>query len=170
MTLALYAGSFDPFTKGHQYVVDQTLKRHDNLIILIAVNPGKKYMFTDEERRQMILDCLPADLSGRGKNVEVVILPSGKLVIDYARARRVTDMIRGMRSPSDFVEEQGLFTFNESIYPSVLHWFVMPPYELGNTSSTWVKYYWMGEDWETKLPQLVPPPVFERLKEKKNEQ
>ena len=93
--VAIYAGSFDPVTVGHVDVMQRASSLFDRLIIAVGNNPAKKYLFDLEERTSLIERSLESV-----KGVEVVAF-SG-LLVDTARARGATVILRGLRALSDF--------------------------------------------------------------------
>jgi len=90
--IAVYPGSFDPFTNGHLDVVDRALAIFDKLIVAVAANPEKRQpLFTVEER----LGLIRASLEGRDR-VEVASFTG--LTVEYARARGARTMVKGLRA------------------------------------------------------------------------
>jgi len=107
--LALYAGSFDPFTRGHQSIVDRTLKSvADKIVIAIGVNYGKKYMFSLEERIEAIRK-LYAD------NPNVTVASYEGLTTDFAKAINADFLVRGARSIQDFESERNIADVNRRL-------------------------------------------------------
>ncbi len=157
---AIYAGSFDPFTLGHEWVVKKALKTYD-LEIVIGTNSTKlnKSLFTEQERLDMIVKTMP------GIKVSVV---DAELMIDYAMDNNITTMIRGIRNTIDFASEMIMYHTNKSMEPTVDTIFMIPEQEVINISSSAVKEIYSCKNWEKKVRNLVSPYVFEKLKEKKN--
>lgn len=108
MKRALFAGSFDPFTRGHQSIVDRTLAIADEVVIGIGVNQGKKPMFTLEQRMEMIREVY-ADKP----NVKVESY-SG-LTTDFAQSIGATFLVRGVRSIMDFEAEKNIADVNRKL-------------------------------------------------------
>ena len=92
--IAIYPGTFDPITNGHLDIVDRALNLFDNVIIALAVNPGKSPVFTLEERIEMIQKCDP------DANSRVEIEPTQGLLVDYAHRRNAQAIVRGLRAVS----------------------------------------------------------------------
>src|SRR5260370_17381756 len=94
--IAVYPGSFDPFTNGHLDVVDRALGIFDKLIVAVAANPEKRQpLFTVEER----LELIRASLNGRDR-AEVASYTG--LTVEYARSRGASTLVKGLRAYSDF--------------------------------------------------------------------
>src|SRR5206468_12297646 len=97
--VAVYPGSFDPFTNGHLDVVDRALSIFDRVVVAVAANPDKRQpLFTVEER----LDLIRASLAGR-ERVEVASYQG--LTVEYARSRGARTLVKGLRAYSDFDAE-----------------------------------------------------------------
>lgn len=95
--IAIYPGSFDPVTNGHLDVLKRALKIFDNVVIAVGENPDKKYLFSAKERMDMLENAT------KGLNVEVDHF-SG-LLIDFAKKKKATAIVRGLRAVSDFDSE-----------------------------------------------------------------
>lgn len=108
MRRAIYPGSFDPVTIGHIDVIRRAAAIADELIVAAVANPSKKCLFTLEERREMLEECL-ADL----KNIKVVSF-SG-LLADFARQADAEVLVKGLRSGADFEYEAPMAHLNKTI-------------------------------------------------------
>lgn len=106
--LAIYPGSFDPVSNGHLDIIERASKIFAHLIVLVSLNPHKKYLFDVEERESMLKEA-----TKHLKNVEVV--SSNLLVIDFAKAKGAKVIVRGIRNQEDFMNEQNLFAFNHTL-------------------------------------------------------
>ena len=110
--IAVYAGSFDPITRGHIDVIHRTLRIFDEVHVVVAINPGKKYGFSREDRLGFISDSL--------KGVKnLVVAYYGGLIIDYAKRVGAYVLIRGLRALSDFDYEFHMATINEDLCPEI---------------------------------------------------
>ena len=132
-SLAVYPGTFDPITMGHMDIIDRALNLFDKVIIAIAINPGKKPLFSLEKRIQMVKDCFPADYS----RVEVDTV-SG-LLVQYAAEKKATAIIRGLRAVSDFDYEFQLALMNKKLERHVDTIFLMPGFRWIYISSSIIK-------------------------------
>ena len=155
--IAVYPGSFDPFTNGHLDVVDRALGIFDKLIVAVAANPEKRQpLFTVEERLQLIR----ASLTGR-ERVEVDSFTG--LTVEYARARSARTLVKGLRAYSDFDAELQQALMNRKLAPDVNTVFLMSSFAHIFVSSSILKDIAShGRD----VSEFVPPVVAERLKEK----
>lgn len=142
---SIYAGSFDPWSFGHQYVLDAALAVFDKVHVLTAVNPAKKGTLSPEVRARVIAHAIdpfvdwwsrkPPFRIGR----RVVVAATTGLVSDYAVENAVTTLVRGLRSTSDFEAEFNLYFSNRAINPGLQTWAIMCPPELLHCSSTYVR-------------------------------
>lgn len=106
--LAIYPGSFDPISNGHLDIIERASKIFAHLIVLVSLNPHKKYLFNEKERVNMLKEA-----TKHLNNVEVV--SSNLLVIDFARAKGAKVIVRGIRNQEDFINEQNLYSFNHTL-------------------------------------------------------
>ncbi|RME21254.1 MAG: pantetheine-phosphate adenylyltransferase, partial [Deltaproteobacteria bacterium] len=130
--LAIYPGSFDPFTNGHLDIVKRAARLFSRLIVAVAVNVRKVPTFTVEERVEMMKESLAGM-----DNVEVDSF-SG-LLVDYARERGAKVIIRGLRALSDFENEFQMAHMNRGLYPELETLFMMTCQEYFYVSSQTVK-------------------------------
>lgn len=153
-SLAVYPGTFDPITMGHLDIIDRALNLFDKVIVAIAINPGKKPLFSLEERVEMVKKCFPDDYS----RVEVDTV-SG-LLVQYAQQKRATAIIRGLRAVSDFDYEFQLALMNKKLEREVDTIFLMPGFRWIYISSSIIKDAARhGGD----VCELVPEHVNQRL-------
>ena len=132
MSAALYPGTFDPITNGHQDLVRRASKIFSRVVIAVAANPNKAPMFSLEERvtpaREVIAD-LP--------NVQVVGY-SG-LTVDFARQQGLDVIMRGLRAVSDFEFEFQLANMSRHLAPALETVFLTPQEQFTFISSTLVR-------------------------------
>ncbi len=157
---ALYAGSFDPPTNGHTWVIEQGARLFPELHVAIGVNPDKKPLFDVEERVEM----LEHSVQHLG-NVSVGLF-EGKYLAKYAREIGGNALLRGLRSPEDLKMELTIAEVNRRIEPEITTTYVACPSELAVVSSSLVKGLVGFEDWEELVGQYVSPFVLEALKKK----
>lgn len=154
---AVYAGSFDPLTVGHLWMIERGVELFNELTVAIGVNPGKQPTFNVEERLSMLaasvehLSAVKVDTFG------------AKYLIHYARSLGATHIIRGIRSPTDFEYERNMRNLNSDIEPSITTVFLMPPREIAEVSSSMVKGLIGPEGWETIVQKYVPSAVYNQL-------
>ena len=158
--IAVYAGSFDPPTNGHLWIIEKGAKMFDKLIVAIGVNPNKKYTFSIDERLQMlqnsVKDC---------PNVSIDQFDN-KYLVKYAQTIGADFILRGVRNSTDFNFEQGMNNINRDINSNINTVFLMPPRELCEVSSSFVKSLIGPDGWQDVVCKYVPKPVFDKFKEK----
>ncbi|MCF2625964.1 pantetheine-phosphate adenylyltransferase [Fusobacterium perfoetens] len=94
MRVGVYAGSFDPITKGHQDIIDRASRLFDKLVILVSNNSEKKYWFTLKEREEMVGKVLE-------KYDNIVIETYSGLVVNYCEENNINTIVRGIRTVDD---------------------------------------------------------------------
>jgi pantetheine-phosphate adenylyltransferase len=155
--VAVYPGSFDPFTNGHLDVVNRALGIFDSLIVAVAANPDKRQpLFTVDERLQLIR----ASLNGQGR-VEVASFTG--LTVEFARARGASTLVKGLRAYSDFDAELQQALMNRKLAPDIHTVFLMSSFAHIFVSSSILKDI---ASYGGKVSDLVPPAVARALKEK----
>ena len=130
--IAVFPGSFDPMTKGHESVIRRALPLFDRIIVAIGENEGKKPFFPLEQRLQwlgMIFDKVPG--------VEVATYPG--LTIDFCRQRGAGFILRGLRTSADFEFERGIGQINKMMYPDIETVFLLGSPEYTSVSSSLVR-------------------------------
>lgn len=162
-TLALYPGSFDPFTYGHLDILERATKLFDRVTVTIAVNKRKEGVFTGDEREQLIRTCLEGEEWSRKVEVEQFT----GLLVDFAKSQGATTLVRGVRQISDFEYEFRMALTNRRLAPEVDTVFLMPNEHLTFISASLVREiaYWDGD-----LSSFVPAHVAEALREKFREE
>jgi pantetheine-phosphate adenylyltransferase len=154
---AVYAGSFDPITLGHLWMVRAGADLFDELVVAIGVNPEKKYAFPLEERLDMLRESI-------GERPDVRVDTFGSLyLVDYARSVGAGYVLRGIRTEADYGFERGMRHVNADLNPDVVTVFLMPPREISEVSSSLVKGLIGPEGWEEVVARLVPPAVHRAL-------
>ena len=148
--IAVYAGSFCPFTKGHEDIVRQALPLFDKIIIAIGHNINKKDTFTVEQRMQWI-QKLYADCA----NVEVVAYTG--LTVDFCRKVNAHHLIRGVRNEQDFTNEQTMAEVNHQLNPDVETVLFLASPQWRVLSSSLVRELWsLGADYTPYLSYPLP--------------
>ncbi|MBR3488585.1 MAG: pantetheine-phosphate adenylyltransferase [Bacteroidales bacterium] len=112
MKKALFPGSFDPFTLGHEAIVRRALALFDKIYIAVGVNTDKHYMFTPEQRLDRIRAFFPDD-----SRVEVVTYSD--MTVDLCRRLGVQFILRGIRNAEDFAYEQTVAAVNHTLDPTI---------------------------------------------------
>jgi pantetheine-phosphate adenylyltransferase len=152
---AVYPGSFDPLTKGHEDLIRRVADTFDDLIVGVAVNPRKSTLFTPKERVEMIRQTF------KGLNLKVVSFEG--LLVDFLRKMEAQVVIRGLRAVSDFEYEFQMALTNRMLLDGVDTFFLMASEKYVFLSSSMVKEIAMlGGD----VTHMVPDPVLRALKRK----
>ncbi|ARJ41982.1 pantetheine-phosphate adenylyltransferase [Pantoea alhagi] len=131
-TRAIYPGTFDPFTLGHLDILSRAALMFDHIILAIAASPGKKPLFSLEERV-----ALAQQATAHLPNVEVTGFSD--LMANFARDRQANVLVRGLRAVSDFEYEMQLAHMNRHLLPTLESVFLMPAEEYSFISSSLVK-------------------------------
>ena len=154
--IAIYPGSFDPVTNGHLDIVERGLKLFDRIIVAILTNPGKKFLFPLEERRQMLKESMK-----NFPNVEIDTFDG--LTVDYAAQKKAQGILRGLRALSDFEYEFQMALRNRRLNREVQTVFLMTGMRWIYTSSSIIK---QAAQFGGSIKGMVPPVVEKRMKEK----
>ena len=150
---AMYPGTFDPVTRGHEDLVRRASRLFDKVVVAIAANPGKEPMFTLEERVGLARQVL-----GEFENVEVDGYDG--LTVDYARHNGLQVIVRGLRAISDFEYEFQLANMNRHLTDEVETAFLTPTETYTYISSSLVREIAsMGGD----ISEFVSPPVNDAI-------
>src|SRR5689334_19356686 len=112
MRTAVYAGSFDPITNGHLSILDEATRLFDRVLVVVAVNPAKASLFTEDERVALAREC-----TASYANVECA--STRGLVVALARAHGATWLLRGVRGSIDSEYETALAQINRELAPEI---------------------------------------------------
>ena len=130
--IAVYSGTFDPFTLGHLDVVQRAAHLFDQLIIAVAIAHHKKTLFSLETRVSFV--------QGATKNIaHVTVLPFDGLIMDFCKTQNASAVVRGIRNPTDFDYEAQMAAMNRKLLPQVETVFLLPDAPLACISSTLVR-------------------------------
>ena len=154
--LAVFPGSFDPLTNGHVDITLRSAHLFERIIIAVLINREKQALFSAEERVSMIREVFR-----EYRNIEVDTFDG--LLVEYARRRRASAIVRGLRAVSDFEYEFQMALMNRHLEPTLETVFMMPAEQYTYLSSRLIKEVFMlgGE-----VAGLVPPLVEEKLRAK----
>ncbi|HYW58535.1 MAG TPA: pantetheine-phosphate adenylyltransferase [Polaromonas sp.] len=130
--IAVYSGTFDPFTLGHQDVVRRAAGVFDQLIIGVAAAHHKKTLFSLEARLQQVQE----ETKALGN---VNVLPFDGLIVDFCTAQQAAAIVRGIRNITDFDYEAQMAAMNRKLRPQVETVFLVPDASLQCISSTLVR-------------------------------
>lgn len=159
--IAFYAGSFDPVTNGHLDVVRQSVSLIDRLVVAIGIHPGKKPLFTTEERLDMVREVF-APLAAKAK-CELDCITFDDLTVTAAQRAGATILIRGLRDGTDLDYEMQIAGMNETMAPDVHTVFLPASPTVRPITATLVRQIaGMGGN----VSNFVPAAVAARLKTK----
>lgn len=157
--VAIFPGSFDPFTRGHQAVVEEALKLFDKVIVAVGHNTQKRGLLTAEARKALIERVYEGD-----DRVEVTLYTS--LTGDEARRVGATAMIRSARNVADFDYERTLAHANSHIFGDIATVILIVPAEVEHISSTLVReLHAFGRDADGLLPEGIHLADYLAIKE-----
>src|SRR2546427_9251260 len=153
--IAVYPGSFDPITRGHEDLIHRSLAFVDKVVVAVAVNVAKQPLFALEERVALIRQCV------HEPHVEVRSFDG--LLGDFARSVGASVIVRGLRAVSDFEYEFQMALMNRHLAPTIQTIFLVPAFDLTYLSSSLVREVArFGGD----LSGLVHPSVQAALRKK----
>jgi pantetheine-phosphate adenylyltransferase len=155
--LGVYAGSFDPLTIGHLWMIREGRQLFDRLTVAVGINPDKKQTFTVEERLSMLRESCRSF-----RNVSIGSF-SNLYLIDYAEAVGATHILRGIRSAGDYEFERTMRNINGDFDDGICTVFLMPPRDIAEVSSSMVKGLIGPAGWQKIVHKYVPGPVYRRL-------
>ena len=153
--IAVYPGSFDPITRGHEDLIRRALTFADRVIVAVAVNVAKQPLFTLEQRVALIQKA--------ATDPRIEVRSFDGLLADFVRTAGATLIVRGLRAVSDFEYEFQMALMNRNLAPGVETVFLVPAFDLTYLSSSLVREVArFGGD----VSQLVHPAVAQALKQK----
>ena len=155
MKIGICPGSFDPVTLGHMDIITRACRIFDKVMVAVPINPDKHFSFTVEER----MDMLRTVTAGMGVEVDSV----GGLLVDYAREKGATAIVKGLRAVSDYDYEFQMALANKQLNPEVETMFLPTRVENMFLSSSLVKQVaGFGGD----ISHFVPECLLERINER----
>lgn len=152
--IVVYAGSFDPPTLGHTWIIHQAAQLFDEVIVAVGVNPEKKSLFSVTDRMRMLEGSLHTLL-----NVTVTQF-TDQYLVQYAASIDAAYIIRGIRNGQDYEYERSMRHVNEELEKNISTVFLMPPRHLAEISSSTVKGLIGPYSWEEVVRHYVPIQVF----------
>lgn len=130
--VALFPGSFDPITKGHEDIINRALPLFDKIIIAVGLNSSKKSMFTSDERIKWIADIY------RG-NEKIEVTHYEGLTVDFCKYKKIDFILRGLRTSADFEFERSVGQVNRKLLPDIETVFLLTSPEYTMLSSSIVR-------------------------------
>ena len=156
MKIAIYPGSFDPFTYGHENIIERSVKVFDQIIVAVAHNTSKKTIFTVEERVEILNEVF------RDRDDVKVDYFEG-LLVDYIKKMGTNVVLRGMRTVSDFEFEMQMALANKTLSSELETVFMVTDSEFSHISSSVIKEV---VSLNGSASHMVPKIVETRLREK----
>ena len=158
MSKAVFPGSFDPPTLGHLNIIERASSLFTEIDVVVAVNPEKKYLFTPEERVEML-----RELTKNYSNVKIHTWNS--LIVDYAEKNGADVLLRGIRNATDFAYEFDLSLINHSLNNKVDTIFIPCEQKYVTIKSSSIKELAkLGGDISQMVPELVAREVQKKYK------
>ena len=156
MKICVFAGTFDPFTKGHAFVVEKCLETFDKVVIAIGVNTDKTPMFSLYDRKQMI------SLAFKGeKRVEIATFTG--MLVDFMKKNDIKVNVRGIRDMDDYKYETTMERYNRDMYPEMTTIYIPTPKELVHISSSAMRNIL---ELKGDASEYLPEGIFEFIQEK----
>ena len=147
--IALFAGSFDPFTRGHEVVVEEALQLFDEVVIGVGENVSKRSLLSVEQRCRLIEDLYR-------DNDAVKVASYSTLTGDFAREVGATVLVRGVRNTIDFEFERSIEATNRQLFPDLTTVLLPTPADYMHISSSMVRELLaFGRDVSDYMPQGV---------------
>lgn len=147
--VAIFPGSFDPFTRGHEAIVTEALRMFDKVIVAIGHNSAKRGLLTPEARKRLIEQIYNGD-------ARVEVTTYSTLTGDEARRVGATTIIRSVRNATDFDYERTMDHANREIFPELRTIIIIAPAEVEHISSSLVRELRaFGHDTSTLLPRGI---------------
>ncbi|MGD0992697.1 MAG: pantetheine-phosphate adenylyltransferase [Gemmatimonadales bacterium] len=131
-TLAVYPGSFDPITHGHEDLIRRSLVFADRVIVAVATQVTKQPLFTLEERCDLVAQVL-------GRDARFEVRSFDGLLVSFARTLGAKVIVRGLRYVSDFEYEYQMALMNRKLAPEIETLFLVPAFDLTYLSSSLVR-------------------------------
>ncbi|MBI4411098.1 MAG: pantetheine-phosphate adenylyltransferase [Deltaproteobacteria bacterium] len=160
MKIALCPGSFDPPTDGHINIIDRGLRIFDKIIVAVAINRSKKAVFEPEERVAMLRELLKDK-----KEIEIDSFEG--LLVDYCRKKKISTILRGIRTVSDYEYELQMSLANRILNPDIETIFMMTEGRYSHISSSIIKeVIAFGGSGNGMIHSLVEKKLKEKLRKK----
>lgn len=160
--VGVISGSFDPITLGHQSIIERALNVVDLLVIAVARNPQKKYMFSETERIELIKRSLEEQMPNLNR-IAIKVIPEGELTVTFAESVGASFIFRGLRGVIDLDYENQLDLVQKRIAPNIDTIYLITSRELIEISSSMIKSSLQYREWMRVAKPYVSSAVFQKL-------
>lgn len=158
---AIYPGSFDPLSNGHIDIIERVAKLFESVFVVVAVNPNKRYIFTADERVEMIKKAT-AHLNN------VTVEKSDLILVDYVRSKGEAVIIRGVRNVNDYLNEITMYQFNHTSDPNIETMIMFPSSDNLFISASYIKELALfNADITPYVPKGLANFIAETIRERK---
>jgi len=147
--IAIFPGSFDPFTIGHESVITRAMPLFDEIIVAIGTNTNKQAYFSMEQRMQMIREVF-------SDNEQVKVESYKGLTVEFCRQKGARYLLRGLRTAADFEYERAIAQTNKAMYPELESVFLLTLPEHNHITSTIIRdIIRLGGDASQFVPKTI---------------
>ncbi len=161
MKTCVFAGTFDPISRGHEYVVNKCLEIFDKVIIAVGINIDKSPMFSLSER----MDIIRATFSGEDR-VEIIAFDG--MLTEFMKKNDIKFNVRGIRDKDDYKYESTMVRYNQDMFPEMVSLFVPAPNDMSYISSTAIRnIIGMNTDVSKYVPDKAVAAINEIIRLKK---
>ena len=147
MKTCVFAGTFDPITKGHEFVINKCLETFDKVVVAVGVNVDKNPLFSLEERVDIIKETF--------KGVDgVEVATFNGMLVEFMKERGIKHNVRGLRNQDDYKYETTMAHFNQDMYDEIITLYIPTPTELTYISSSAIRnIIALSSDISTYVPE-----------------
>ena len=147
MKTCVFAGSFDPFTIGHEYVVRKSLEIFDKVVIAVGKNADKKPLLSEQQR----IDLIRATFDGDNR-IEVAFFDG--MLVDFMKKKKISVTVRGIRNADDYKYESTMAQYNLDLCPEITTIYIPTPASIAHISSSGVRTIVnTGGDFTSYIPE-----------------
>ena len=160
MRVAVYPGSFDPFTLGHKDILVRSSQIFDKVIVAIGENHNKDNLFTVEER----IGDITNEINSIGIENNAFVESFNGLIVDFARSKNANILIKGVRGPVDYDYELQMAGMNSTMNPDIETIFLISRPEFSYISSSLVRQIaFMNGDYSNFVSQIIQDSIKQKI-------